>query len=515
MATSDNVLYQKAMETQDLPSKPFLKKELLYVIDNNGSNSYERNQIEFETNSLSSNSNWALFSEAFITIPFLATVERTVGHIDAAAGATQLHMKSGIPLIDKFSWSYNNDPVIAERDQLSGLVSFHQNTEFSQDDLTLKGDSRGVHKDSHVWTFGAEGLQNDMTQLVAEPQFYVDTGGKATVLPTDVAGSSGFDTYQLVGDKHIYRKDVKVFLKDLPGFKEFPMTRSGSVKITCRLNQGSVVRTRVEAVAAVGGNPAVPTHVTVQNTFKGSSCPILITSAFPGALACVETIKFGVGLVDGLSSEKKSCRLYIPSVTLEPSAELAYLAQGEKSMVYEDYLFLPQRNVAKGQFNFNLTNGVKRVKAILLIPQLSSISNGVRPDNGVRPEESVRYGSPACCSPCSIVDYNVEIAGRDVYSKPMQFRYENFQHELAQGRLGVNAGLEDGLCSGLISERDYNNTHFYLYTDLSQKYDYDELTNVNIAIRGRITSPLALDMYCYVIYEKTLAIDITTGAKLV
>ena len=511
-ATQDNVLYQKAMGSQELAPKPFLKRELLYVIDNNGSPSYERNQVEFETSALSTNSNWASFADAFITMPFVTSVVRSADHIDAAAGATYLHMKAGCPIIDKVSWSYNGDPVIAERDEVAGLVAFKQLTEFSLDDLHVKGEARGYHKDSNDWSYGVEGLRTDMTELVANPQWYIDTG-RTAVLPSATAQSIGFDTYEYVAatHKHVYRKDMKIFLRDLPGFSSFPLTRGGSVKITIRLNQGSVVRTNTLHAAAAGGVPDVPASMAVANSLKGSIVPVMVTGDFTTPpTGTTETIKFGIGTTDGYQCEKKNCRLYIPTVVMEPSAELAYLAQGEKSMVYDDYLFVPSRNNAQGQFNINLSNSVKRAKALLIIPQLSSASN-----LGVRPAESLVYPAPSCCSPCAIADFNVELAGQDIYSKPLQYRFEHFEQELSQGKLGVDSGMEDGVCSSLLTMKDYNNNFGYLYTDLSRRYDFDSNTNINIAVRGRITSPLALDFNCYIIFEKDLSIDITTGAKLV
>ena len=507
--TQDNIIFNQAVAGQSIAGKPFLHKELLYVVDNNGgSGTYDRNQIEFETSSLV-NSRWADYENAFITIPFVCTVERSDHHITADA-ENYIHMKSGIPLIDKYSASYNGDPLVSERDAIAGLVAFNMHTQFSQDDLAVKGEARGYHHDSSKWSWDpVEGLRIDRADLLANPQWWVETGHDSLLSLKD-AKSSGFDTYEAVGDKHVYKKLIKIFLKDLPGFSAgFPVTRGGSIKLTMRLNQGSCVRTKRDAVV---GPPAVDAGLTVVNSLKGASVPIMVTrnlDTAPFAIGDTETIIWGVGQVDGQDGEMKSCRLYVPSYVMEKNAEETYMMSPEKTITFDDYLYVPIRDQAHGQMNVNLTNGVKRARALLIIPQLSASSNM----EGVRPQESLVYGAPSISSPCQISDFNVMVAGGDVYSKTMQYRYENFQHELAQGRLGLNAGLVDGLCSSLISEKDYNGPFYYLYSDLSHREDYEDLTNVNIAIRGNVKSPKTLDFHCYVIYEKTFTINVVTGEK--
>ena len=74
--TQDNVLNDFSSESSfsEQVEKPYLKKELLYVIDNNGGSAdYSRNQVTFETVSLSNNGKWAdlrMFSYLFLGLWF-------------------------------------------------------------------------------------------------------------------------------------------------------------------------------------------------------------------------------------------------------------------------------------------------------------------------------------------------------------------------------------------------------------------------------------------------------------
>ena len=46
-------------------------------------------------------------------------------------------------------------------------------------------------------------------------------------------------------------------------------------------------------------------------------------------------------------------------------------------------------------------------------------------------------------------------------------------NEVGPGKFGINAGMEDGLSSSLISLKDYNSNYGYIVVDLSRRYDYD------------------------------------------
>ena len=63
--------------SSDFADKPFLRKELIYVIDNNGSNDYSRNEVTFETVSISNNGKWSDYKDAFISIPMVVVASRT------------------------------------------------------------------------------------------------------------------------------------------------------------------------------------------------------------------------------------------------------------------------------------------------------------------------------------------------------------------------------------------------------------------------------------------------------
>jgi hypothetical protein len=405
-------------------------------------------------------------------------------------------------MFSSFTWSYNNDPVCPERQGVEMFSQWKMLSEWSRDDENTRSDTVGFKKVSPEWSYTANaGLFQDFTELGMKSDYYTETG-KSLVLPHASAQSTGFDTCELDGDKAVFKKDVHIRLKDIPGFADLPMVRGCTIKLTVRLNQGSCTNAFTD-----GANAAAGVVVNQQSSLKGSSCPVMITLPLPAHTSTyTETLHFGVGEIDGITtSQIKNCRMYIPSVVFSPEAEMAYLKQGVKKHIYEDYHYVNSKNVS-GSYNINLTNGIKRCKALLIVPHLSASAN-----KGIRQSESTQFAGPCC--PYAMRDFNVEINGSDVYSKPLQYRYEHFEQELQKH--GIDSGMSDGLSSGLISKSDHDGTYGYIFSDLSRRFDYDELVSTSVSIRGQITSLLPMDFHCFLIFEKDMSLDLTTGEKVV
>jgi hypothetical protein len=55
---SDSLIYDLSVAAGDVDQKPFLKKEMLFITDQNSSGNYSNSQIIFETSQLSNNGRW-------------------------------------------------------------------------------------------------------------------------------------------------------------------------------------------------------------------------------------------------------------------------------------------------------------------------------------------------------------------------------------------------------------------------------------------------------------------------
>jgi hypothetical protein len=225
-------------------------------------------------------------------------------------------------------------------------------------------------------------------------------------------------------------------------------------------------------------------------------------------------------------------------------AEKRLLSQGQKTFIYSD-LYVKMVKNQSGNFQELLTNGLSRMKRLVIVPMLSkelkkdtiivpgalasaevpaSVGNvgspavpeviEVKGDVLVpNPQESIFASEPATCSPFFIRDFNVQVSGSNIYDQNVQYKYEHFLNEM-NGVFGLNANMETGSCSSLINMTSYNNNCGYLVVDLSRRFSYDNNTPLSIQIQGLIESSKELDLLCFIEYEKSMTIDMATGALI-
>jgi hypothetical protein len=497
--TQDNTNFGYAMSSASgmQVDKPYLKKELLYVIDNNGSSDYSRNQVQFETVAISNNGKWADYRNAFVSIPLVAVLTRSADGV--ADGSQLLNFKAGNhTLIDSMIIDYGNDNVIQQSANINSYCTFKQHTEFSLNDVAINGHT-GYRKDSRDWTYtAAHGLENNVG---LESPFKHHSAGQELVMDNATVQASGENYYTRISDLvHVYRYDCIIRLKDLLFFDKMSPVRGGNIKITLNLNQGSSVSTF--GAPAAGVSP----RTGVVNTLKGSSNFLLRTATAPMNLAGTETISLAVVQNGTHGHVKRQCRLYIPVHTMSPTFEKHYLSLGQKTVLYEDVYV---QNVKKQSNNFQvlLTNSLSRMKRLVIVPMLSADANHPAP------QESLYSCEPSTCSPCFIKDFNVQLSGSNVYQQNIQYKYEHFLNEL-NGSYGVNGNLETGLSSSMLDLKDYQSNFGYMVVDLSRRYSYDEGTPMSVQIQGVIESAKELDLLCFITYSKSISIDLNTGARI-
>jgi hypothetical protein len=194
-----------------------------------------------------------------------------------------------------------------------------------------------------------------------------------------------------------------------------------------------------------------------------------------------------------------------------PEAEMRYLQIKQIFLNYVDIISFPKLNLS-GEFNFIITSGLARATRLIVIPIISSTANGSSVHK-FSPFISPFSSEPSSCSPYFISNYNVVLGGLNVYQNSVSYKYENYLDEMS-GRFGVDGNLQTGLCSSLISLRDYINIYGYLVTDLSRRNPEDETTPPSIQLSGRIDSLLPLDFLIYIEVSKNITVDLLSGAMI-
>ena len=101
------------------------------------------------------------------------------------------------------------------------------------------------------------------------------------------------------------------------------------------------------------------------------------------------------------------------------------------------------------------------------------------------------------------------MAGVNISQVSYQYTYETFIQQL-RGINAINGGLMDGLSSGIISKSMFENNYRFYVFDLS-RVSKDDKNPKSINIIGTNNTSVAMDLYVFVEYKKSLNINVETG----
>jgi len=154
-----------------------------------------------------------------------------------------------------------------------------------------------------------------------------------------------------------------------------------------------------------------------------------------------------------------SCRIYAPTIDLQPARALSYIQENRSKYIEWDDIYASQLlNVGSGSsFNCNITNSIAGIKAIVIIPFISSTINGRGANNLANvtpfsPCVSPFASEPSTTSPLlSITNFNMQLASENILATNINYNFEEFIEQLLPAN-SINGGQSLGLSSGLIDQ---------------------------------------------------------------
>jgi hypothetical protein len=229
-----------------------------------------------------------------------------------------------------------------------------------------------------------------------------------------------------------------------------------------------------------------------------------------------------------------TCRVYVPTYTLSPAEEIRYLnAVPQKTIKYIDrqvYYGSNMLNVQGGTtVNAILTNGISRLKGLLIIPQISATIHGGTltgtnfasattfiPSTLGSPMQSPFSSSPGTCAPFSkITNFNVALSGVNWYQSNINYGFEQFQNEIRHAH-SFNGGEIIGSSSGLLTKSDWENAYGFVYVNLDRRPDQSsDDTSRSVQITFTNSSIATLDYYVVLYYQREITIATATGALVI
>lgn len=492
--------------------------------------------------------------------------------------AFALGLKSNyVNWIHSLSVEYNNTSVVQLSSFSNIYMNWKMLTTFSQDSLKKYAAVLGFYPDSsNSVAYGAQaalapeghGVLNNKNL----PQFPATVYDWATVetaaynsgffarqtnctaftpsaAPTSsftsnsLAGTVGLNYFRLgtggdIDSKWFFLTAV-IRLKDIANFFEaLPLQKGGFIRFILNMNLP------IHNIAVTVGAGPVLTDVSVtQNIITGGSSPVLlangsvsgngfeeITGACVTAGAGTYTFQIAASIVRdttyGVSHPTlQQCRLYVPVYQMNPVNEEAYLSLNkiktvEFTDIYQYSIDVSCTGTAgslQGVFSQLLTNGISNIQGILLVPYVGAASNNT--GNGTAPIAA--YGSPFASEPSTsspyitLTNFNVQIAGVNIFTMNELYTWQNFLDE-TKGINAVNGSQVDGVDSGLIGYSDFWSNYQYWYADLSRRLPAEDAVPKSIQVSGTVQSGTIanVQLMCFIIFKKSITLDLETGAKL-
>jgi hypothetical protein len=281
------------------------------------------------------------------------------------------------------------------------------------------------------------------------------------------------------------------------------------------------INTNINATCTVGA--AVDVYSSYNTTAQNNVFPFMLTQKGQGVAAATTavTITSGIGSVTGFEAHKiRQCRLYACQYIMSPEADEEYFNRlPSKVIQYNDIQTFQLVNVqAGGSLSLNLTNGISRLRSILIVPFVSSAyhRNAAAAANTTQsPSLSPFTSCPSTTATTAIIrSFNVSISGTTIYQENLDYDWQHYLYETRQSG-SINGGLSAGLSSGLISYRDWCNGYRYYYVDLSRRTSQasDNISR-SISISGTNGSKIPMDYYVVVNYGREINLSTLTGALI-
>jgi hypothetical protein len=543
----DNLVFEESVNTE-VEQSEFIEKKWVYVNDNNSQN--YSSQVVIDSTPLANAGGYVNWSEGYILMPLVAELTSNVAIASSDADVKTLldkklfAMKNGYwQMLNSMSIEFNNQTIVQQTPFLNVFRSFKAHTSLSQDDLVNHADEIGYGFDEAVsWEWDAvQGVLNNSIIKATENGEKVWDGkgndglsrragvinvndsdrGKENVITNTTRGQLYQSHRKTTGETTTTRSFVwnifaKLRLKDLSEyFEKCPMLKGSTMRFLINTNQvqidfdvaNSGVATP-SSISVLGGNTC-PVQLGLGTDLKGKE--VLPDGAYVFTLDIVKSRQ-----ASGSQSPLTSCRLYAPVYRFNPMAEQRYLSLSPTKLIEYNDIFQYQFNgVGAGQpFNFLVSNGIANIKSVLVVPFLTSATDGA--GNGTAGRKGVMSpfsSAGATPDPVPLTNFNILLSGVNLFLNNEDYDFEAFIHQL-QSANQLNGNLTTGLTSGLIGRKEFDHLYRYYYGNCSRSLPSEEGVSKSVQIVGKNTSAKTIDLMVFVEFKRSMTIDISTGARI-
>lgn len=548
---AENYLYDNAIHPQDLDGDRhvFRQKSITPIIDQQrGSGSYSTGRIVIDAQAFGNSSEYVDWANAYLSIPEVVTVS-------GVASATLTLAKSLNPnylsapknnaLIESVRIERGGETLVQESQNLAHLVNFTKHCTVTQESLEKDVGTTLYYPDSSGAWFTATGLtgtcntSNSSAAIDADVASSYSEGFNSGLLKrqqasfplntlTNAFSSTTFQQNEMAPVQkvakfttiattatpmsEIHRVRI-VYLRDLSDLiAKMPLSRGVGFKLTLVVNQAtsSIVLTPSSSVNPLSVTP-VPTATTLVG---GATCQPNMLCFGPKTLAGdytatsysgTVTITLTSAIDTSVDSRQQGCILYVPSYTIAPSYEAKLLA----NPVIHRSPYLVNSSVYQGMssnapINLQLFSAVTNPRALIVIPQYGQTAQG-----------QVSQCSPT--NPCpgtsdptlSLTKTQIRLNSRAILPSPVNYGFTQFIENTS--RIFAMNGGQSPVTSGIIDMSKFMQNYRYYAFDLGYLADDQRDVPQLISFESFNNSSVAIDLYVFVLYEKSVTFDLLKG----
>jgi hypothetical protein len=295
--------------------------------------------------------------------------------------------------------------------------------------------------------------------------------------------------------------------------------KGSTIRFYINTNQTSITFAKTDLIYSAAG--AVATQPTISSSvvsvLGGLTNPLMISSAGLGqgcASLAADTYTLSVNIFKSADSVYQtalnSCRLYAPVYRMNPLAEQRYLQLAPTKKIEYCDIFQYQFNTISGGDNFNIlvSNGISDIQSVLVVPFLTTTSNGTQ-STLLSPFST----SGATPDPITLTNFNILVSGINLFLNNEYYDFEQFNQELKSSNQ-LNGSLTTGLTSGLIGEDMFSRGMRYYYGNCARVLPSEVGVSRSIQIQGQNASLVACNLMVFVEFKRSITIDISTGARI-
>ena len=530
-------------------------RQFSWVPDSNAG-SYQ-SQVVWELSSLANSGKYFDAKNSYLVLPLVMTLASTAGNIKNSTleNAFACSLKNGYTnLINSMLIEVTNNAVVSTMSYSGAYINYKLATTMSTDDVENLAPSIGFAKDTalainYQGASSAIGL-GECNNIIA-PTMFNPTAGYAKSSYTQNKGrlarmeqtsydpaSTGESVASIIASgKNYVQKDglgaggVSVshnILANIPltllsdFFAKLGLVKGAYIRLTLNLNVNCTSTMSINgagqftSVSTSSINGVVPYMISPIGA--GQGLDIGGTTQSTGLQLSIGIAKNSINATGNtfVHPTLTSCRMYACMLDMCPATEQMYLSKCPTQKIdYEDFLSFQTLNVAPGaSFSQILTNAVARAKRLIGIPSISSTANFAGTAGTIAPAASPFSSAPCTTSKQPLGQLNVLMSGANVYQQNLQYSWEQFLQETRKVN-SINGGSSLGLSSGLINQTDFEAGYKYIVVDLSRTPS-EATSNIarSIQVIGTNGGALAIDIAWYVVYERTVEIDTSTGSLI-